>query len=221
MSSTPDTDGVRLARTPLYDLHLELGARMVAFAGYHMPVQYADGILQEHQHTRSAAGLFDVSHMGEFVLRGPQALDLVQRISVNDASRIESGQAQYTAMCLESGGVVDDLLVYRFVDRYMLVVNAANLPKDWAWVSGHAHGFEVELEDASDDIALLALQGPKAREVLAPLEGRGRVVMRGDDLLGQMLEAARPGDHVVFMSNGGFESIPTRFCQALNGNEHD
>jgi aminomethyltransferase len=107
--------------------------------------------------------------MGEFVVRGRQALDLIQRVTVNDAARIEVGQAQYSAMCLESGGIVDDLIIYRFPDRFMLVVNAANLAKDLAWILGHAEDLDVEVEDASDDIALLALQGPAAREILRPL----------------------------------------------------
>ena len=161
------TEGLK--QTPLNDEHVALGGKMVPFAGYEMPVQYPTGITAEHKAVREACGLFDVSHMGEFIVRGPEALDLVQKISVNDAERIEVGQAQYSAMCLESGCVIDDLIIYRFEDRYMLVVNAANLAKDWAWVAGHAESFDVELENASDDVALLALQGPSAREVLRPL----------------------------------------------------
>jgi len=158
-----------LKRTPLHDEHVALGGKMVPFAGFSMPVQYPTGITAEHRAVREACGLFDVSHMGEFVVRGPDALELVQRISVNDAARIEEGQAQYSAMCLDSGCVVDDLLIYRFPDRFMLVVNAANLAKDWAWVVGHAMDLDVEVRDASDQTALLALQGPAARRILAPL----------------------------------------------------
>jgi aminomethyltransferase len=158
-------------RTPLYDEHVALGGKIVPFAGFEMPVQYPDGITAEHRAVREAAGLFDVSHMGELVVRGPQALDLVQRVSVNDASKIAVGQAQYSAMCLESGGVVDDLLVYRYPDRWMLVVNAANLAKDRAWIERHAERFDVEVEDASSRTALLALQGPAARDILQPLAG--------------------------------------------------
>ncbi len=161
------SDSLKL--TPLNDEHIALGGKMVPFAGYSMPVQYPTGITAEHLAVRQAAGLFDVSHMGEFIVRGRQALDLVQRVSVNDASTIEVGQAQYSAMCLESGCVIDDLIIYRFADRYMLVVNAANLAKDWAWISEHAADFDVELEDVSDETALLALQGPKARDILRPL----------------------------------------------------
>lgn len=158
-----------LKLTPLNDEHVALGGKMVPFAGYSMPVQYPTGIKAEHVAVRQAAGLFDVSHMGEFIVRGPEALNLIQRISVNDASSIEVGQAQYSAMCLETGCVIDDLIIYRFPDRFMLVVNAANLAKDWAWVSKHATDFDVEITDVSDETALLALQGPRAREILRPL----------------------------------------------------
>ena len=158
-----------LKRTPLYGEHVALGGKMVPFAGFSMPVQYPTGITAEHRAVREACGLFDVSHMGDFAVRGPDALRLVQTISVNDASRIEVGQAQYSAMCREHGGIVDDLLVYRFADRYMLVVNAANLAKDWAWVTRHAEGLDVVVDDVSESTALLALQGPAARRVLAPL----------------------------------------------------
>lgn len=161
------TDDLR--HTSLHEEHVAMGGKMVSFAGFSMPVQYPTGITAEHRAVREACGLFDVSHMGEFEVRGPQALDLIQRISVNDASRIDVGQAQYSAMCLESGGVIDDLIIYRFAQRYLLVVNAANLHKDWVWLERHAAGFDVEIEDRSDDIALLAVQGPGAREVLRPL----------------------------------------------------
>jgi aminomethyltransferase len=158
-----------LKRTPLHAEHVRLGGKMVPFAGYEMPVQYPAGITAEHRAVREAAGLFDVSHMGEFVLRGKDALALIQRVAVNDASKLEVGQAQYSAMCRPNGGVIDDLLVYRFADRWMLVVNASNRDKDWEWVVQQSAGMDVELEDRSDAIALLALQGPKARGVLARL----------------------------------------------------
>ncbi|HSG09818.1 MAG TPA: glycine cleavage system aminomethyltransferase GcvT [Longimicrobiales bacterium] len=158
-----------LKRTPLHAEHVSLGGKIVPFAGFEMPVQYATGITAEHRAVREAAGLFDVSHMGEFVLTGPQALDLIQLITVNDASKIEEGQAQYSAMCFEHGGIVDDLIVYRFRDRWMLVVNASNLSKDLAWVRKHAEGLDVGVEDRSEGTALLALQGPVAREILRPL----------------------------------------------------
>jgi len=120
-----------LKRTPLYDYHVAADGKIVPFAGFEMPVQYPTGITAEHRAVRETAGLFDVSHMGEFVVKGPQALELVQHVSVNDAATIDVGQAQYSAMCLEDGGVIDDLLIYRFRDHYMLVVNASNLAKDW------------------------------------------------------------------------------------------
>jgi aminomethyltransferase len=158
-----------LKRTPLHNRHVAAGGKIVPFAGFEMPVQYRTGITAEHKAVRETAGLFDVSHMGEFMVRGPGALDLIQRISVNDASKIEVGQAQYSAMCLETGCVIDDLIIYRFADRYMLVVNASNMEKDLAWVLKHAADFEVDVEDVSDATGLLALQGPAAREILRPL----------------------------------------------------
>ena len=158
-----------LKRTSLYERHVAGGGKIVPFAGFQMPVQYQTGIIAEHAAVRETAGLFDVSHMGEFIVRGPQALELVQHITVNDASKIEVGQAQYSAMCLESGGIIDDLLIYRFADRFMLVVNAANRAKDLKWIQKHADTFDVELEDVSEGIALIALQGPAAREILQPL----------------------------------------------------
>jgi aminomethyltransferase len=158
-----------LKRTPLYDSHVAADAKIVSFAGFEMPVQYPTGITAEHRAVREAAGLFDVSHMGEFVVRGPQALELVQHVSVNDAAKIEVGQAQYSAMCLEDGGIVDDLLVYRFRDHYMLVVNASNLAKDWAWIVHQSEAFDCELQDVSERTGLIALQGPSARDILRPL----------------------------------------------------
>ena len=158
-----------LKRTPLHAEHVALGGKMVPFAGYEMPVQYPAGITAEHEAVRTTAGLFDASHMGEFVVWGPQALDLIQKVSVNDASRLAVGQCQYTALCLESGGILDDFLVYRMADRYMLVVNASRRDEDWDWLTRHAADLEVELEDRSEETALLALQGPRAQEVLVPL----------------------------------------------------
>jgi aminomethyltransferase len=158
-----------LKKTPLYEAHVALGGKIVPFAGFHMPVQYPSGITAEHQAVRTAAGLFDVCHMGEFILKGPQALDLIQKITVNDASKVAVGQVQYSAMCLEDGGIIDDLLVYRAADHWMLVVNASNKEKDLAWVQEHAGAFDVEVVDASDDTALLAIQGPKAAGIVQSL----------------------------------------------------
>ncbi len=161
--------GDTLKKTPLFEAHVALGGKIVPFAGFEMPVQYPTGIMAEHQAVRTKAGLFDVCHMGEFVLRGPGALDLIQRITVNDASTMDIWQAQYSAMCLESGGIIDDLLVYRGPDHYMLVVNASNKDKDLAWVMKHAPDFDVEVVDKSDETALLAIQGPAAAEIVQGL----------------------------------------------------
>jgi len=155
--------------TPLHEEHLGLGAKMIPFAGFRMPVQYPTGIQAEHRAVREGAGLFDVSHMGEFEVKGPGALDLVQHVTVNDASGMVVGQAQYSALCREDGGVIDDLLVYRIEDGFLLVVNAANREADLEWIRSHAIPFDVSVEDRSDAIALLALQGPRAEEILQPL----------------------------------------------------
>jgi aminomethyltransferase len=161
-----------LRRTPLYEEHLAARGKMVPFAGYEMPVHYAAGITAEHSTVRGAVGLFDVSHMGEFEIRGPQALDLVQYVTTNDASTLEPGQAQYSALPSEEGTLLDDLLVYRLgAHHYMLVVNAANREKDLAWIRRFVDRFDAELTDRSDEIALLALQGPRAEQVLAGLTG--------------------------------------------------
>ncbi len=157
-----------LKQTPLHDVHVALGARMTGFAGYDMPVQYS-GILDEHLTVRQAAGLFDVSHMGEVFVRGQQALAFVQHLVTNDAARLYDGKAMYTVMCQEDGGVVDDLLVYRLAeDRYLLVINAANIDKDFAWM--HANNpMDADLENASEAVALLAVQGPKSIAIVQKL----------------------------------------------------
>src|SRR5688500_5939482 len=161
--------GSPLSRTPLYDEHVAAGAKLVPFAGYEMPVQYPSGITAEHRAVREAAGLFDVSHMGEFEVRGDRALEFVQYVTTNDASKLSVGQAQYATLLNEAGTMLDDLLVYRFADRYMLVVNASNREKDLAWISRFVDRFGVDLRDVSDDVALLALQGPRAEEILRKL----------------------------------------------------
>jgi aminomethyltransferase len=158
-----------LKQTPLHEEHLALDARMVPFAGYSMPVQYSTGIVKEHHAVRNDAGLFDVSHMGEFEVRGPEALDLIQRLMTNDASKLDVGQAQYTVMCKPDGTAIDDCLVYRFADYYMVVVNAANLDKDRAWFVKNAADFDVAFVDRSDAFGLLALQGPKSQAILSTL----------------------------------------------------
>ena len=158
-----------LKRTPLHAEHAALGAKLVAFAGYEMPVQYPSGITAEHRAVREAAGLFDVSHMGEIEVRGEGARDFVQFVTTNDVDRIEPGQAQYSTLPREDGTLLDDLLVYRFDRHYMLVVNASNRERDLAWMRRHAQRFGVELLDRSDELALLALQGPASEAILAPL----------------------------------------------------
>ncbi|MCF7825115.1 MAG: glycine cleavage system aminomethyltransferase GcvT [Candidatus Marinimicrobia bacterium] len=150
-------------------IHKSLHAKMVPFAGYEMPIQY-EGIIAEHEKVRTKAGLFDVSHMGEFWVTGAQALEFVEYATANNVAALEKGQVQYSTMCLENGGIVDDLLVYRFADRFMLVVNAANLEKDWNHLSNLVEKFtDVQLINGSDGIALLALQGPESKNILAKL----------------------------------------------------
>jgi aminomethyltransferase len=155
-------------RTPLYAVHKRMGARIIPFGGWEMPVEYS-GIAKEHAAVRTAAGLFDVSHMGELEVSGPEALDLVQHITTNDASGLLDGQAQYTAMAYPHGAVVDDLLVYRLSgEHFMLIVNAANITKDFEWINSH-NRLDATVENVSSDYGLLALQGPKAAEILQPL----------------------------------------------------
>jgi aminomethyltransferase len=161
------TGEVMAKRTPFYELHQSLGAKIVDFAGYEMPVQYS-GIIEEHMAVRNAVGVFDVSHMGEFEVRGKDALAFLQKVTVNDVSKLWVGKIQYSAMCYEDGGIVDDLLVYRMEDHYMLVVNAANLTKDWEWLQSQKFG-DVELKDLSETTALLAIQGPKSLATLQKL----------------------------------------------------
>lgn len=153
---------------PLNDLHEKLGGKMVPFAGYNMPVRYSSD-KEEHVTVREAVGVFDVSHMGEFMLRGPHALDLIQWVTSNDASKIVDGQAQYSCLPNDKGGIVDDLLVYRMgEEEYMLVVNASNIEKDWNWIKSQDK-WGVDMENISDEIVLLAVQGPKAVDTLQKL----------------------------------------------------
>ena len=155
-------------RTPLFDAHRELGARLVEFAGWEMPVAYGSA-LEEHHAVRRRCGLFDVSHMGEVELRGPGAEALCQELTVNDVSRLEDGAGQYTVLCNERGGVLDDLVLFRLApERFLLVVNAANTAADLAWIRRHAAA-SVSVDDRSDELALLALQGPEAERALRTL----------------------------------------------------
>jgi aminomethyltransferase len=173
----PATETLR--RTPLFDRHQAAGARLVPFAGWEMPVQY-EGIKQEHIAVRTGAGVFDVSHMGEVQTSGPEAEAFLQRVLSNDVSKLAVGGAQYSVLCREDGGVLDDLFTYRLEDdRYLTVTNAANHERDFAWLAEHAGGFEVSVRDVAADYAMLALQGPRARAVLGEhIEGEAPARMR-------------------------------------------
>ena len=158
-----------MKNTPFTAFHIALGAKMAEFAGYNMPISYS-GINDEHATVRNNAGIFDVSHMGEFMLKGPNALELIQRVTSNDASKLKVGKAQYSCLPNETGGIVDDLIVYCIEENnvYMLVVNASNIEKDWNWISSrNTHG--VEMHNISDKTCLLAIQGPNACKMLQPL----------------------------------------------------
>ncbi len=160
-------------RTPLYATHVLLGAKMVSFGGYEMPLSYPAGIAAEHRAVRERVGVFDVSHMGEFEVSGPDRNAFVQRVTPNDVGALKPGQAQYSAILTPQGTFVDDCLVYRFEDRVMLVVNAANLAKDWDYIVAQKRGANVRLRDISAETGLLAVQGPGAESLLAPLTPLG------------------------------------------------
>jgi aminomethyltransferase len=156
-----------MKRTAFYEIHKSLGAKIVDFAGFEMPVQYS-GIIEEHLTVRNKVGVFDVSHMGEFVVRGKDALQFLQRTTVNDVAKLTDGKIQYSAMCYADGGIVDDLLVYNAGDHFMLVVNASNIDKDFGWLNSQIKG-DVQLKNVSDDYSLLAIQGPHSRDLLQKL----------------------------------------------------
>ena len=159
-----------LRRTPLNKAHRAAGGKMVDFGGWDMPVQYPAGVIEEHLRTRSRCGLFDVSHMGEFWVEGDDAIEFVNRVTTNDVTKLVDGQAQYTALTNENGGVVDDLLVYRFdVDKLLLVVNAGTTEKDWEWITSHKADENVTLINASADYCQIAVQGPEAERILQTL----------------------------------------------------
>jgi aminomethyltransferase len=156
-------------KTVLYDCHIDLEGKMIPFGGYLMPVQYKSGVIKEHMAVRKAAGLFDVSHMGEVILKGSDALNNIQKLVTNDCSLMVDGQVKYSPMCNQDGGVIDDLLIYRIgKEEYLLVINAANRYKDIDWISKHLFG-DVRLSDISDETALLALQGPLSKSILTKL----------------------------------------------------
>jgi aminomethyltransferase len=167
MADAVTTDALK--RTPFHAIHRELGAKLVPFAGYEMPVQYPTGITAEHKAVRTSCGVFDVSHMGEFIVRGAQAIEFVNYVTTNDVAKLEIGQVHYSTILNERGTIEDDCLVYRFGDRVMMVVNGSNKEKDLAHVQRYAERFAVTIEDRTDDIALLAVQGPDAEAILQSL----------------------------------------------------
>ena len=199
-----------LKRTPLYQKHLESHARMVEFGGWEMPVQYA-GVIAEHLVVREACGIFDVSHMGEFIVSGTHALEYLQFVTVNDASKLKVGRAQYSMLPNSSGGLVDDIYVYRlFEDRFLVVVNASNIEKDFAHMTQHLAGFSATLENHSDDWALIAAQGPLTAQHLEPHCTENLSVKRKNSVFDTMLfgypvRMARTG----YTGEDGFEIFCT------------
>ena len=195
-----------MKNTTLSHIHEQLGAKMVPFAGYTMPVSY-EGVVLEHETVRNAVGVFDVSHMGEFLITGPNALALIQKTSSNDASILEDGQAQYSCLPNDTGGIVDDLIIYRLeAEKWLLVVNASNIEKDWDWIEKN-NTMGAEMRNLSEDYSLLAIQGPKAMEAMQPLtsvnlEGIGFYTFKVADFAGV--------DYVIisatgYTGSGGFE----------------
>lgn len=190
----------------LHSVHKNLGAKMVPFAGYNMPVQY-EGVTIEHETVRNGVGVFDVSHMGEFLLTGDDALALIQKVTSNDASTLEIGKAQYSCLPNNEGGIVDDLIVYRIKEnQYLLVVNASNIEKDWNWISSH-NEFGVEMKNLSDDYSLLAIQGPKAIEAMQSLT---TVDLAGIKYYNFVVGSFAGIEHVIisatgYTGSGGFE----------------
>jgi aminomethyltransferase len=236
-----------LKRTPLHDRHREAGARLVAFAGWEMPVQY-EGIRAEHLAVRGKAGVFDVSHMGQVETSGPQALELLQRVLSNDVGRMEVGGAQYSVLCREDGGVLDDLFTYRLgEDRYLTVTNAANHGKDFGWISYQSASFDAEVVDRADGYAMLAVQGPTAREIVqaladAPLPERMHAARRiiagtqtlvcgtgytGEDGVELLLDPEHAPQVWDRLLNGGAvpaglaarDTLRTEVCYPLYGND--
>lgn len=202
---------VALQRTPLHPFHVAHGARLVPFAGWEMPVQYTS-ILEEHQAVRTRVGLFDVSHMGEVLITGPDALPFLDRLVTNDVASLPEGRVLYTVMCYDDGGVVDDLLIYRFsVDRFMLVINAGNVEKDLEWIMEKAVGIDCFIENVSPLYGMIAVQGPKALESVRPIcdviEGLGRFTFRESAVAGFPAIVSRTGytgeDGVEFYMEAG------------------
>jgi len=155
-----------MRKTSLYPYHNKLGAKIVDFAGYQMPISYSGGINSECNSVRTNVGIFDVSHMGQILIQGNNSFDLVQRLTTNDVSKINIGQCQYTAMCNKDGGIIDDLILYRLESGFLLVVNASNIEKDYNWILGNSMG-NVDISNLSNEISLIALQGPNSREIIS------------------------------------------------------
>lgn len=187
-------------KTPLYQCHVDEGAKMVSYAGYSLPIQYKDGVIKEHMAVRTAAGLFDVSHMGELIIKGKDALKNIQMLMTNDFSDMNDGEAKYSPLCNEEGGVIDDLLVYRIKeDSYLLIVNAANKEKDKEWILSKLEG-QVEFEDKTDELTLVALQGPKAVEILSKITNEEGIPSRNFTFI----ENAKIDDIDCFISKTGY-----------------
>jgi aminomethyltransferase len=193
------TSTAALRRTPLYDTHKALGAKLVPFAGWEMPVQYAGGILAEHHAVRTSAGVFDVSHMGEFEITGPDRNALVNRVTCNDVSALEAGGVQYSAILTPEGTFVDDCTVYRFDDKLMIVVNASNVARAWAHIVKQKGGANVRLKDISGEVGLLALQGPTAQALLQPLTDT-----RLDDIRYYHFDVGKVAGAQCFISRTGY-----------------
>ncbi len=214
-------------KTAFYDYHVEAGARMVEFAGFMMPIQY-QGINAEHLAVRDNIGLFDLSHMGEFDVSGPDVREFLQRTTTNNVAALETGQIQYSCMTRPDGGIVDDLLVYRLEDRYMLVVNAANIDKDFAWLQSHLDG-KVDLVNRSGDFSLLAIQGPNAQKLFSELtdydlEAMPYYTAASAEVAGQQVLFSRTG----YTGEDGFElyltsgqTDPLWRAVTIAGQKHD
>jgi aminomethyltransferase len=193
--------------TALYDTHVALGAKMVPFSGYNMPVSY-EGVNIEHETVRKSVGVFDVSHMGEFLIEGPKALELIQKVSSNDASKLNIGKAQYSCMPNETGGIVDDLIIYQIKEEtYLLVVNASNIQKDWDHISKYNTAIGADMRNLSDDYSLLAIQGPKAVEAMQSLSS---VDLSGIKFYNFVVGDFAGVEHVIisatgYTGSGGFE----------------
>ena len=213
-----------MKNTALTHIHESLGAKMVPFAGYNMPVQY-EGVTIEHETVRNGVGVFDVSHMGEFLISGPKALDLIQKVSTNDASVLTIGKAQYSCMPNDMGGIVDDLIIYRMKEeQYLLVVNASNIEKDWNWIMSH-NNMGAEMRNISEDYSLLAIQGPMAMEAMQALTSKDLAAIKYyhfevadfagvQDVIISATGYTGSGGFEIYAKNENIEQIWTRVFEA-------